>query len=159
MKPFRFALQRILEFRAARVEEEERKLAAIQQQFAALDQEIRGKEESRRHSSRSLATAEASCGEELRALMRFCSRLDREKAELEGKKSVCAQQLAQQNRNCTRARREHRLLETLRERQLAEWTREAGREMDRVAGELHLARWKADLPGNDSRAKGRPGNR
>jgi flagellar biosynthesis chaperone FliJ len=85
--------------------------------------------------------------------MRFCARLDREKAALESKKTACAQRLAQQQRSCLEARREHRLLETLRERQLAEWTREAGREVDRVAGELHLARWEANPPGGGSRGK------
>jgi flagellar export protein FliJ len=150
MKPFRFALQRILEFRAARVEEEERTLVAVQEQLVALDREIRRIEESRQQESRSLATAEQSSGDELRALMRSCSRLDRESTALTEKVSVCAQRLAQQRRSCMEARREHRLLETLRERQLAEWNREAGREMDKLAGELHLARWKSSEPGKDS---------
>jgi hypothetical protein len=42
------------------------------------------------------------------------------------------------------ARRDLRLLEKLRDKRLAEWTIEAGREMDKVAGELYLARWKGD---------------
>lgn len=144
MKPFRFALQRILEFRASRVEEEERKLTTLQQELAGLDRAIERLEQSREQSARSMATAEESRGEDLRALTRFCSRLDRERAALVEKKSSCAQRLVRQRRSYMEASREHRLLEKLRERQLAEWTREAGREIDKVAGELYLARWKGD---------------
>lgn len=147
MKPFRFALQRILEFRATRVEEEERKLALLQEQLGSLDREIRRLDESRQEASRSMATAEQSSGEDLRALMRFCARLEREKTAVGEKKSVCEKRLDQQRRSCVEARREHRLLETLRERQYAEWKREADRETDRVAGELYLARWQ---PGKSS---------
>lgn len=152
MKPFRFALQRILEFRAARVEEEERKLTVLREQLGALDREIRRIEESRQEASRSTATADGLSGEDLRALTRFCLRMDRERAALDQKKSACAQRLEQLRRSCLEARREHRLLETLRERQLAEWTRESGREVDRVAGELFLARWQADKPSGGSRS-------
>jgi len=144
MKPFRFALQRILEFRASRVEEEERKLATLQEELAVLDHSIQQAEQSREQSARALATAEETRGEDLRALTRFYSRIDRERAALDEKKSSCAQRLARQRRSYTEARREHRLLEKLRERQLVEWMREAGREMDNVAGELYLARWKGD---------------
>jgi flagellar protein FliJ len=151
MKPFRFALQRILEFRASRVEEEERKLTMLQEELAGLDRSIEQVEQSRGQAARSMATSEKARGEDLRALTRFYSRLDRERAALDEKKSICGQRLARQRRSYTEARREHRLLEKLRERQLAEWTREAGREMDKVAGELYLARWKGDKPSDGSR--------
>jgi len=144
MKPFRFALQRILEFRASRVEAEERKLTTLREELAGLDRAIEQAEQSRAQSARSLATADETRGEDLRALTRFCSRLDRERTALDERKSSCAQRLARQRRSYTEARREHRLIEKLRERQLADWTREVGREMDRVAGDLYLARWKAD---------------
>lgn len=151
MKAFRFALQRILEFRASRVEEEERKLTALQEELAALDRATEQVEKSREQSARSMATAQAARGEELRALTRFCSRLDREQAALDEKKSSCAQRLVGQRRSYMEARREHRLLEKLREKQLAEWTRDAGREMDKVAGELYLARWKGNGQSDGSR--------
>jgi flagellar FliJ protein len=151
MKPFRFALQRILEFRASRVEEEERKLAALQEELAALDHAIEQVEQSREQSARSMAAAAQAKGEDLRALTHFYSRLDRERAALDEKKSSCAQRLARQRQSYTEARREHRLLEKLREKQMAEWTREAGREVDKVAGELYLARWKGDKETDGSR--------
>jgi flagellar export protein FliJ len=91
-----------------------------------------------------MATSEQARGEDLRALTRFCDRLERERVVLVEKKSACAQRLARQHKSYMEARREHRLLEKLRERQLADWTREAGREIDKVAGELYLARWKGD---------------
>ena len=144
MKPFRFALQRILEFRASRVEEEERKLAALREESAVLDHAIEQVGQSREQAARAMAAAEQAKGEDLWALTHFYSRLNRERAALDEKKSSCAQKLARQRKSYTEARREHRLLEKLREKQLAEWTREAGREVDKVAGELYLARWKGD---------------
>jgi flagellar FliJ protein len=153
MKPFRFALQRILEFRASRVEEEERKLAALQEELAGLDHAIEQVEQSREQSARSMAAAEQAKGEDLRALTHFYSRLDRERAALDEKKSSCAQRLARQRQSYTEARREHRLLEKLREKQMAEWTREARREVDKVAGELYLARWKGDKETDGSRQR------
>jgi flagellar protein FliJ len=144
MKAFRFNLQRVLEFRATRAEEEERKLTALQTELAGLDQAIEKLKHSRDEAARSLATAKQARGEELWALTHFCSRLDGEHRVLEQKKSACAQRLARQRESYMAARRDLRLLEKLRDRRLAEWTIEAGREMDKVAGELYLARWKGD---------------
>jgi flagellar export protein FliJ len=153
MKPFRFALQRVLEFRATRVEAEEQKLTALQEELAGLERTVEQLEQSREQSARALATAGQVRGEELWALTHFCTRLDRERVELDQKSSDCARKLVWQQKRYTQARREHRLLEKLRERQLAEWKREAGREMEKVAGELYLARWKVDQPSGDSRGK------
>jgi flagellar protein FliJ len=144
MKPFRFNLQRILEYRATRAEEEERKLTALQVELAGLEQAIQQVKQSRDGAARSLATAEQARGEELWALTDFCARLDEEHRALEQKKSGCAQRLARQQESYMAARRDLRLLEKLRDKRLAEWTIEAGREMDKVAGELYLARWKGD---------------
>jgi flagellar FliJ protein len=144
MKPFRFALQRILEFRATRVEQEEQNLKTLQEELAGLDESIEKVEASREESSRALAMAEEARGEDLRALTSFCFRLDRERALLDGKKAACLQRLVRQRQTYLEARREHRLLEKLRERQFAEWMQAAGREVDKVAGELYLARWKGE---------------
>jgi flagellar biosynthesis chaperone FliJ len=76
MKPFRFNLQRVLEYRATRAEEEERKLTALQLELAGLDQAIKKVKQSRDRVARSLATAEQARGEELWALTDFCSWLD-----------------------------------------------------------------------------------
>jgi flagellar export protein FliJ len=154
MKPFCFPLQRVLEFRASRVEEEERKLGLLQQELAGLESAIEQVEQSRRKSAMSVAAAEASRGEELTAMTSFCARLERNRTVLDGKRSVCAQKLARQQENYLEARREHRLLEKLRDRQLAEWTRAEGRELDKVAGELYLARWESDKAGDRPRIEG-----
>ncbi len=142
MKRFRFTLQRVLEFRATRAEEEERKLTVLQAELAGLAQAIEQTNQSRDNAARKLATAQQARGEELWALTHFCARLDGERRVLEQKKSACAQRLARQQNSYMEARRDLRLLEKLRERRLAEWTIEAGREMENVAGELYLARWK-----------------
>ena len=44
------------------------------------------------------------------------------------------------------ARRRCRLLERLKERRLAEWTRERDRELEEVASESFLARWRQGAP-------------
>ena len=156
MKPFRFSLQRVLEFRASKVDLEETKLGALRNELAGLDREIERVEQSRQKSVRALATVQESRGEDLRALTRFCARLEREHMALAQKRLSCCQQFARQQQTYLQARTEHRLIEKLRERQLAEWTREAGRELDRVAGELYLARWQSDKP--SERPSRRDGN-
>jgi flagellar export protein FliJ len=125
----------------------------LQEELAALDHAIEQVEQSREQSARSMAAAAQAKGEDLRALTHFYSRLDRERAALDEKKSSCAQRLARQRQSYTEARREHRLLEKLREKQMAEWTREARREVDKVAGELYLARWKGDKETDGSRQR------
>jgi flagellar export protein FliJ len=147
MKPFSFSLERVLELRASRVDLEETKLAALRSELAALDGEIERVERSRQQSVRTLAAAQQSRGEELRALTRFCAKLERERTSLAEKRTSCAQRLARQQRIYLQARTEHRLIEKLRETRLAEWTRQADRELDKTAGELYLARWRGDEPG------------
>ena len=47
------------------------------------------------------------------------------------------------------ARRRCRLLERLKERRLADWTAERNRQLEEVASESFLARWRRDHPYNE----------
>jgi flagellar export protein FliJ len=150
MKPFHFSLQRVLEIRASKVDLEETKLGALRKELAGLETEIERVERARVQSVRALAMAQESRGEDLRALPRFCASLERKRAALAEKRSSCAQRLARQQQSYLQARTEYRLIEKLRETRLAEWTIEAGRELDKVAGELYLARWQSVKPNESS---------
>jgi flagellar export protein FliJ len=143
MKAFKFALQRVLDLRDARVEEEERKVAELQRELAKLEIELELLARSRNEASKPMSTGAESRGEELRAITRFQARLERLRVSLTQKRDTCSEKLKKQRESFREARREQRLLETLRDKQQAEWNREAGREVDKVAGELFLARWEA----------------
>lgn len=142
MKPFRFTLQRVLDLRSSRLEEEERKLAALEREWNSLDEEIQRIERSRQEAGLNGAHIERVSGHELRAMVDYKAKLTRDQVLLMQKKAVCAQRMAKQREDYLAARRECRLLEKLRSKQLAEWELESGREQDRLASELYLARWK-----------------
>jgi hypothetical protein len=141
MKSFRFDLQRILEFRHARLAEEERKLKLLQMELKALDRQIEDLLRARLQSAIALAAAADLRGEDLRALAGFKARLRRGELALQQRRSLHIHKLRRQQEAYLVSRRDHHLLEELRKRRFAEWQQATNRELDQLASDLYLARW------------------
>lgn len=144
MRPFRFTLQRIFEFRAARLAEEERKLAVLRKEIGELNQAIERIGQLREESGAAVVRGGEVSGHDLQALAGFKAKLRRDQRQLFQKRSACTEKLVQQREAYMTARSEYRILEKLRNRHFAEWFLTAKREVDNVASELYLARWKKD---------------
>jgi flagellar export protein FliJ len=144
MKAFQFRLQRVLEYRAVKLMAEERKLLTLRAEFEELGREIARLGQESRRCETALSRAKHLTGRDLALFAAFRESLLRRRTVLEGDRSRCMAKLHRQTQNYLTASRDHKLLEKLRSRRLAEWTREADRQTDHLASELYLAHWRQD---------------
>jgi hypothetical protein len=79
---------------------------------------------------------------DLEGLSTFRARVKSRDAQLALKRVQCARKLAEQQTVLLEARRRCQLLERLEERRLAEWRSARDRELDELAAESFLAKWK-----------------
>ena len=146
MKKFSFALERVLEFRKLRMEEEQLRLEQclarlqsidllereLQRQKFEADQDLREREA----AQSIVAVEEASAFTAYRGYHRHAA------AQLAGRRAEALHQIARQRGALLEARRNHEILRRSREQALREWKTEFNREQESLAGELYLARWK-----------------
>jgi hypothetical protein len=142
MKTFHFPLEKALEWRRIELELEE---ARYKQQSAELVQIDRRRAEIEASGIR----AEIQVREwkpvvsgDLSALGSFRLRVKSEEAEIARRRQECSQKLAAQQKQMLEARRRCRLLERLKDRRLAEWKSAQAHELEELAAESYLARWK-----------------
>jgi len=142
MKAFCFALENVLAWRRSELERAELQfqrsaaaLAAVEQAIAELNAEgIRTEILVRGWSPVS--------GSDLAALGAFRNRLHQRRGELADRQSACLGRLGAERAALLEARRRVRLLERLRERRWKDWRTAADKEMEALAAETHLARWR-----------------
>jgi flagellar export protein FliJ len=139
---FRFPLKRVLDWRHTQLELEE---AQYKQQAAALAELDRVRAEIEAQGIRAEVQVRewnpvAGC--DLGALSSFRTRVKSEEAQLALRRTECERKLAEQQATMLEARRRCRLLERLEERRLAEWRAARDREIDELAAESFLAKWK-----------------
>lgn len=145
MKRFAFRLERILEWRRSRMEAEQRALerllaerARLEAQQAFLESALEAARRSVREASAAGQTVEAQA---LVALENFSRAVRREQSRLLARRAELERNISAQRERLISARRDFRLLEKLRARELAAWERDYAREVEALASELHLARW------------------
>jgi flagellar export protein FliJ len=146
MKRFTFRLERILEWRRGRMEAEQRALerllaerARLEAQQAFLESALEAARRSVREASAAGQTVEAQT---LVALENFSRSIRREQSRLLARRAELERTISAQRERLISARRDYRLLEKLRARALAAWERDYAREVEALASELHLARWR-----------------
>lgn len=146
MKRFSFRLERILEFRRSRMEAEQRALerllaerAHLEARHAFLEAALEAARRSVRAASAAGQTVEAQT---LVALENFSRAVRREQSRLLGRQAELERNISAQRERLISARRDFRLLEKLRARAQAAWERDYTREVEALASELHLARWR-----------------
>ena len=142
MTTFRFALQKVLDWRRTQLEVEE---VQFRQQLARLAELDR----TRARWSAQGASAEQQvrewkpvAGSELEALGSFRLHVKLKETELAIPRAQCRKELDRQQNVMLETRRRLRLLERLRERRQAEWVQAGNKELADLAAESYLAKWK-----------------
>ena len=146
MKRFAFRLERILEWRRSRMEEEQRALERLVAERASLEAEQArleaALEQARGAVRQAAASGQALEAETLVALENFSRSVSNEQAVLEQRRAEIERRIAQQRVRLLAARRDLRVIEKLRERAYRAWERDCARELDALATEAYLARWR-----------------
>jgi len=141
VKAFRFSLQRVMEWRAVQLRTEEEKLSQLQQQLSALL--IRDKElaASLVKSELELRSRAVIPSVELSALTGFRQRIDSNRLKLRQACAKLEHEIDEQRKRLLTARKDHRVLEKLKDRRRAEWVYLNDRELESVAADSFLAQW------------------
>jgi len=141
MKSFRFSLQRVLEWREVQLRTEEERLSSLQQQLSGLlirDKELQA---SLVRSEMELRTRPLIPAVEIAAITGFRKRVEDQRRQLRAACFKVERDIDAQRNKLLQARRDHRMLEKLREKRLAEWTYLHDRELEDVAADSFLAQW------------------
>jgi flagellar biosynthesis chaperone FliJ len=152
MTPFRFSLQRVLDWRRAQLEREQIAFEREASALAELDRALAELEVSGIRTELQVRAWSPIAGADLAALGRFRASIQKKEEAIGALRADRRKKLASQQAAVLEARRRFRLLERLKERREAEWRRAAEREIENVASESFLARWKrrADNGGHDA---------
>ena len=148
MTDFRFRLQRVLDWRRNQLELEEiqyrRQLAAL----AELDRRRAELEESGRNAERQVREWNPLAAGELEALGDFRLYVKHKQQEMVSPRIEACKQLERQHGVMLEARRRLRLLELLKERQLAQWRGARDKDLEETAAESYLAKWQRQMQKN-----------
>ncbi len=142
MRAFEFPLRQALQWRRTQLELEENKLARLaatleEMALAAVRLDL---VKSRAEGAvRQSAVVQAG---DLWALAAYRQRLIAELRALEQRRVAAEQQVTAQRQKVLEAQRQCRLLEKLEQRRHAEWQKAADSELESMAAESFLARWK-----------------
>jgi len=142
MIPFRFRLEKVLDWRRARLELEEmnyRRHAAILAEVDRQDAEVQSAAQTAEQRVREWTPV---AGFELDALDAFRLHAQRKRKDLAANRAEALRRLAAQQAVMLEARRNLRLLERLKERRLAEWRAALDKETEETAAESYLAHWR-----------------
>jgi flagellar biosynthesis chaperone FliJ len=143
MKTFAFPLSRVMDWRQTQVQIETATLERLHAELRGLETRITETRAAAEQSEKALLAAESIMGEDLFALDRFKKAAVVECAKLARAAAESRQRISAQLDVVIRKRQDFRLLEKLRQRKLEAWKADLGREIDREAGELYLARLAA----------------
>jgi uncharacterized sporulation protein YeaH/YhbH (DUF444 family) len=141
MSPFRFPLQKVLNWRRTELELQELKFREQSAALAGLDRDRAELEAAGIRAELQVRDWAAPSGRDLAALNAFRLQVRRKEQEIATRRADCQRNLAAQQALMLEARRRCRLLERLKERRLAEWQSARDREMEVLASESFLAQW------------------
>ena len=141
MKAFRFPLQRVLEWRALHVRTEEEKLATLQNRLAEIahrESELALKE---LNAEMEVMQQPTVPGSDFRALAAFQIRLRNQRASLQASRRTLESQIAEQRKALLKARKDHKIVEALKEKRLRQWIYLNDRELENTAAESYISNW------------------
>jgi len=141
MIPFRFRLQKVLDWRRTELEIEEIKFKRQSAALADLDRARAQLEAAGVNAEVQVRDWRPLAGRDLAALGSFRLATKLKERDIALRRAECQQKLDAQQRVMLEARRRCRLLERLRERRLSEWDLAQNRELEQLATESHLAQW------------------
>jgi hypothetical protein len=142
MNPFRFPLQKVLDWRRTQLEMEETKFRRQAEALAGLDRASAQWNAAGNTAERQVRDWNPVAGGELAALGSYRLHVKLKETELVLPRAECRKELGRRQDAMLEARRRLRLLERLRERRLAEWCAARDKELEDLASEAYLAKWK-----------------
>ena len=142
MKRFEFPLAKVRDFRRQQLELEEVRLQSLLGERQALELESSRLETEVRETRCSLMVTSSAESQDLMASDVYLRHLADKKKRHAVKLAEWQARAVKQQQAVVEARRRVRLLEKLEGRQFSEWKSAADREVENLAAELYLARWK-----------------
>ena len=141
MIPFRFRLQKVLDWRQTQLELEEIKFKRQTAALADLDRARAELEAAGVKAEVQVRDWIPLAGRDLAALGSFRLSVKLKEREIAIRRAECQEKLHAQQRVMLEARRRCRLLERLKERRFSEWELAQNRELEQLATESYLAQW------------------
>ncbi len=141
MKAFSFRLERVLEWRQAQLDVEQSALGRLAAEFARWEAVLASLGNARAKAE-GLVQSGPVTGTDLGALASYQEHIERQRKITLDRRRDCAARLEKQRARLLQARREHRLLEKLRQVRRAEWETAVDREFEALAAETYLAQWE-----------------
>lgn len=142
MNSFRFPLQKVLDWRRTQLELEDLRFRQQTAAMADLDRASAQLSAAGNTAERQVRVWNPVAGGELAALGSFRLHVKLKETELAVPRAECRKELGRRESVMLEARRRLRLLERLRERRLAEWCGARDKELEDLAAEAYLAKWK-----------------
>jgi flagellar export protein FliJ len=141
MTPFRFRLEKVLEWRRIQLEQEEARFRHQSDALAAIDRSRAELEAAGIRAEVQVREWSPLAGNDLAALSAYRAHVRRSESRLAEERQACQRELAARKRDLLEAQRRCRLLERLKERRFGEWREGFDRELQELASESFLARW------------------
>ncbi|HUA85560.1 MAG TPA: flagellar FliJ family protein [Bryobacteraceae bacterium] len=140
MTPFRFPLDKVLDWRRLLMRAEEEKLAVLQSRLQQIRQRISLLVSTQQKSEWSYRNLPSVAGSDLHSLPAFQARVNRQRTVLELEQKKCETQIEAQRAQLLKARRDYRVLEKLKERRHRAWAYELDRELENTAADAYFSK-------------------
>ena len=142
MKAFHFRLEQALHWRAAQLDLEKSRTAALAKRLSDIRNTRETLRQDLNNSTKQLGPV--SDGAALELLGGYTEKTRRQIAELDKFAQKAEQDLATQTRVMLEANRKHHLIENLKGKALTQWNAEFSRELEAFAGETFLGRLQSN---------------
>lgn len=141
MKTFRFNLERVLEWRTIQLRAAEEKLTQLRQHFSKLLQQEEQIQAAYRDNAERLLASQTLEGAELQVLAAYRVRTDNLHQALQKQKAQCEALIHEERQRLLKARKDHRILEKLKETRFKNWVYLNERDIEATAAEAFLSKW------------------
>ncbi len=142
MTKFQFRLSRVKDYRLRQVESAEEKLRLLNTELESLRAARARIQEEYLQEERTLQLRRTAEPRDFIALGRYRRHTEKEQAKADTQIAACLARVESQRLEVMEAERRYRLLDKLFIRRQGEWTLAFAKEVDALAEEAFLARWK-----------------
>jgi len=142
MTAFSFRLERVLEWRRAKLDLAQAAMGRLAAECARWDATLAKLANARAAAEALVQSPGGVNGADLSALAQYQAHVAQQRKIALDRRRDCEIRMEQQRARLLEARREHRLLEKLRQVRRAEWESSVNREFEALAAETYLAQWE-----------------
>ncbi len=141
MKAFQFRLARVLHIRMTQERTEQQKLDQVQNIYGRIEAEMQALQQSVASAQQALLGSPSVSAAELKQLNAYERGSERRHGELAKKLAEQAKLVKAQAEIVVVARRNVKLMEKLQDKQRADWSEAADRELDAMTDDFAAAQW------------------